>query len=114
MLRNEADNIEMQAVDDASYETVSNVAECLLNYQYVTLRNLNTGTHLSPMKKSVQAPQAAETEDVEMEEKPKLVIHLAKASDFDKIYDEFEDAQKAMAQEGMSAQKQEQPDEIEQ
>ena len=63
ILRNESDNIEMQAVDDASYETVSSVAECLLNYKYVTLRQLNTQTHHTPMKKHARAANAPEMED---------------------------------------------------
>ena len=42
---------------------------------------------------------AAGNEENEMEEKPKLVIHLVKTEYFDQTYDEFEAAAKACADE---------------
>ena len=88
MLREQSHTIELQAVDDESYATVSQVSECLLDYKYVTLNRLNKETHHTPMKKVMTT--AADCADVEMEEKPKLVIHLTKTEDFDEIYDGFE------------------------
>ena len=44
ILKNHFDTIELHAVDEASYVTITLVAQCLMKYKYVTLSRLKTKT----------------------------------------------------------------------
>ena len=112
LLKNQFDTIELHAVDDMSYVTISLVAQCLMKYKYVTMARLKTKTHQVVKKKDVVTnargqeakyskvyQNAEEDADSRIVLQPKLVIHLKKTPEFDQIYDEFEALYQKMAEE---------------
>lgn len=44
LLKNQFDTVELHGLDDASYLTISLVAQCLMKYKYVNLARLKTKT----------------------------------------------------------------------
>jgi len=98
MLKNQFDSVELHGVDDQSYLTITLVTQCLLKYKYVSLSRLKTKTHQTWYKKENDAPRgkdakskaAMDDADSRIILQPKLVMHLKKSADFDKIYDDFE------------------------
>ena len=101
LLKNSFEFVELHAVDNKSYLTISLVAQTLMKYKYVTLSRLKTKTHqtiLRPEKieksgagQPQQKQQPAEAEiDPRVILQPKLVVHLRKTAEFDSIYDDFE------------------------
>ena len=92
ILKNQFDTIELHAVDEASYLTITLVAQCLMKYKYVTLARLKT--------KTVQILEDAEGHHHEAARlQPRLIAHLTKTAEFDSIYDEFEIKFKTMMEE---------------
>ena len=110
LLKNQFNTIELHAVDDESYLTITLVAQCLLKYGYVSMDRLKTKTHQTWDKQDFQKYKGKETKNVatsiykpsnhqkDIEDadpkivlQPKLVIHLSKCAQFDSIYDKFEE-----------------------
>ena len=98
-MKNQFESVELHAVDDESFLTVSLVAQCLLKYKYVTLARLKTKTHQTILKKDDIKNPKDEDFDNRVILQPKLVVHLTKTADFDSIYDTFELAFKKMKEE---------------
>ena len=82
LLKTQFETIELHGVDDQSYLTISLVAQCLLKYKYVTVSRLKT--------KTVQIHEEDDTSANYSRLQPRLIIHLTKTKEFDKIFDEFE------------------------
>ena len=109
LLKNQFDTIELHAVDDTSYLTISLVAQCLMKYKYVVMTRLKTKTHQTvEAKEGGSGKEASKTNfakhldedaDPRIILQPKLVIHLQKTPEFDSIYDDFEAVYKKVAEE---------------
>jgi len=109
LLKNQFDTIELHAVDDVSYLTISLVAQCLMKYKYVVMTRLKTKTHQTvEAKEGGSGKEASKTNfakhldedaDPRIILQPKLVIHLQKTPEFDSIYDDFEAVYKKVAEE---------------
>jgi len=66
-----------------------------MKYKYVSLERLKTKTHQTWFKRDEDAKRGKEARAMDDADsriilQPKLVMHLQKTPDFDKIYDEFE------------------------
>lgn len=95
LLKKQFDTIELHAVDEASYLTITLVAQCLMKYKYVTLSRIKT--------KTVQTLEVEEKKEGDVDHftrlQPRLVMHLTKTKEFDSIYDDFESQFKKMVEE---------------
>ena len=91
MLKNQFDTVELHAIDDQSYLTITLVAQCLMKYKYVTLSRLKT--------KTVQIYEEEEKSDPYAKLQPRLIAHLTKTKEFDTIYEDFEGGFKKMLEE---------------
>ena len=95
MLKKQFDMIELHAVDDKSFLTITLVTNCLMKYKYVTMSRIKT--------KTVQTIEHEQKKEGDIDHftrlQPRLVIHLAKTSEFDSIYDDFESQFKKMVEE---------------
>ena len=94
LLKTKFNKIELHGVDDQSFLTISLVAQCLLKYKYVTISRLKTKTHQKVVK--IDDEDDANSRIILQ---PKLVVHLTKTSEFDSIYDDFEQAFKKIQEE---------------
>ena len=93
ILKNQFDTVELHAVDDQSFLTISLVTQCLMKYKYVTLARLKTKTvqTRTDIGNNFAGKDADDYDaDPRIILQPKLVVHLKKTSDFDAIYDDFE------------------------
>ena len=94
LLKKQFNTVELHAVDEQSYLTITLVAQCLLKYKYVTLSRLKT--------KTVQIYDDEErkgNDDPMARLQPRLIAHLTKTKEFDDIYDDFEFKFKKMLEE---------------
>jgi len=96
LLKKQFDTIELHAIDEQSYLTITLVSQCLLKYKYVTLARLKT--------KTVQIYDEEDGnrkhhDDHTAKLQPRLIVHLTKTKDFDDIYDDFEAKFKKMLEE---------------
>ena len=110
LLKNQFNSIELHAVDDESYLTITLVAQCLLKYGYVDITRVKTKTHQTWDKQDFQKNKGKDSKnastsiykpsnhqkdiedaDAKIVLQPKLVIHLTKCDQFDSIYDKFEE-----------------------
>ena len=93
ILKNQFDTVELHAVDDQSFLTISLVTQCLMKYKYVTLARLKTKTvqTRTDIGNNFAGKDADDYDaDPRIILQPKLVVHLKKTPDFDAIYDDFE------------------------
>lgn len=93
LLKKQFETIELHAVDDQSYLTVTLVAQCLMKYKYVTLSRIKTKTVQTIEEESKRGPEHM------TRLQPRLVLHLTKTQEFDSIYEDFENKYKKMVEE---------------
>ena len=90
LMRSQFDSIELHGVDDFSYHNITLVAHTLMKYNYCTMTRLKT--------KTVQSFDDGE-KDKRVVLQPRLVIHLQKTAEFDKVYDDFDSVFKKVQEE---------------
>ena len=102
ILKNQFDSVELHAVDDQSFLTISLVTQCLMKYKYVTMARLKTKTvqTRTDIGNNFAGKDADDYDaDPRIILQPKLVVHLKKTPEFDTIYDDFEAIYKKVAEE---------------
>uniref|UniRef100_A0A7S3II50 DNA/RNA-binding protein Alba-like domain-containing protein n=1 Tax=Strombidium inclinatum TaxID=197538 RepID=A0A7S3II50_9SPIT len=89
LLKNQYDMVELHAVDDQSFLTVTLATQCLIKYGYVTLTRLKTKT-VQAMDDPAKKDESSRKADPRVVLQPRLVIHLTKTAEFDEIFHDFE------------------------